>query len=408
MAQKRRVVEELAVRYFRRRAARLGTGARAEGGGDAVHFLNPEERRALRQIERVAVLRAGLVGGVTAGLGAAVSVLALPLLGDDPDHAGWGPWLKYLGVTLVASLPLVLLELSLIYWNAIDSVHKLAAAAGVPLFGAAATGEDEEDERQSERAEGETRTGDELFAAVLARAALEIPNPPRPMFGIDPRREASRMRILLATIVYKAKVSLTKFVVKTLLARIFGRAALRAWIPFVAAPVTALWDALVCRRALREARLRAIGPSAAREMLDFVLAPHPEPSAALGESLLRAVGTAVVRSRDFHPNLVQLFDGLRRRLGREDVEALDDVPRFVASLRDLAPDEQRSALQLLCVACVLDGRAGPAERQIMTRAFRVCGRSPPRVQVLVLQRSLLSGDDLSPSMLEALTPEARR
>ena len=407
MAQKRRVVEELAVRYFRRRAARASTGARAEGG-DAVHFLNPEERRALRRIERVAVLRAGLVGGVTAGLGAAVSVAALPLLGDDPDHAGWWPWLKYLGVTLLASLPLVLLELSLIYWNAIDSVHKLAAAAGVPLFGAAATGEDEEEERQSERAEGETRTGDELFAAVLARAALEIPNPPRPMFGIDPRREASRMRILLATIVYKAKVSLTKFLVKTLLTRIFGRAALRAWIPFVAAPVTALWDALVCRRALREARLRALGPSAARELLDFVLAPHPEPSAALGESLLRAVGTAVVRSRDFHPNLVQLFDGLRRRLGSEDVDELDDVPRFIASLRDLAPAEQRSALQLLCVACVLDGRAGPAERAIMTRAFRVCGRSPPRVQVLVLQRSLLSGDDLSPSMLEALTPDPRR
>lgn len=398
MAQKRRVVEKLAVRYFRRRAARMGKDARP-GSADAVHFLNPEERRALRRIERVAVLRAALIGAVTAGIGAAISVAALPLLGPDPDNAGWRPWLEYLGVTLLASLPLVFAELSLIYWNAIDSVDKLAAAAGVTLFGAAATGE------EPGSGEGEDGgSGDEIFAAVLARAALEIPNPPRPMFGIDPRREASRMRILLATMVYKAKVSLTKFIAKTLLTRIFGRAALRAWIPFVAVPVTALWDGLVCRRALREARLRAIGPSAAKELLDFVLAPHPSPSPALRESLLRAVGTAVVRSRDFHPNLVQLFDGLRRRVASEEFEELDDVPRFVASLRTLTPEEQRSALQLLCVACVLDGRARRAERAIMTRAFHVCGRSPPRLQVLVLQRSLLSGDELTPAMLAALTP----
>jgi hypothetical protein len=43
----------------------------------------------------------------------------------------------------------------------------------------------------------------------------------------------------------------------------------------------------------------------------------------------------------------------------------------------------------------------------MTRAYAVCGRPPPRLQVLVLRRALLSGDALGPAMLAALTPDPR-
>lgn len=387
------MVEALAVRYFKRRAGKVRAESR-----DPVHFLNPDERRELRRIEYLAVGRAAAVGAVCAGFGAVANIAAQPLLGEDSSTASWAQWVEFLTVTLLAVLPLVAIELSLIYWNAIDSVHRLAAAAGLPLFRAKEVGEDVVDDGDDDDDE------DEIFAAVLARAALEIPNPPRPMFGIDPRREASRLRILLATLVYKAKVSLTKFVMRTLLARIFGRAALRAWIPFVAVPITALWDALVCRRALREARLRAIGPSAAQELLGFVLAPHPDPSPALREALMRAIGAAVVRSRDFHPNLIELLDDLKDMIGETDAEELDDVPRFIASLRRLKPSEQRSALQALVVACVLDGRVRHGERAVMSRAFRVCGYAPPRLGVLALQRALLSGDALSPAMLESLTP----
>ena len=184
-------------------SAGVGMGARPLHG-DAVHFLNPEERRNLRRIERNAVLRAGAAGAFAASLGAVVSVLARPLLGDEPDDISWLEYLRYLAVTLLTALPVAIVELSFIYWNAIISVHRLAEAAGVALF---RPDDDSDDD------------SDEIFAAVLARAALEIPNPPRPMFGINPRREASRWRLLLATVVYKAKVSLSNFVLRKLLVR---------------------------------------------------------------------------------------------------------------------------------------------------------------------------------------------
>jgi hypothetical protein len=383
---KRRRVEKLAVSYFKRRA---GVGARPLHG-DAVHFLNPEERRTLRRIERNAVLRAGAAGAFAASLGAVVSVVARPLLGDDPDDASWGQTLRYLGLTLLTAVPVAIVELSFIYWNAIISVHRLAEAAGVALFRPDDDSDDDEDE---------------IFAAVLARAALEIPNPPRPMFGINPRREASRFRLILATIVYKAKVSMSNFLLRKVLARAFGRAGLRTWIPFVAVPVTATWDAFVCRRALREARLRAIGPSAARELVGCLLSQVPSPSPALREALFRAIATAVVRSVDFHPNLVELLDAVKERFGDCEIEELDDSHRALDLMQRLDPLERRVALQMLVVACVFDGRIGSKEWAVLERGYALLGRATPRAAVLALKRSLLSGDALGIDQVAGLVPE---
>ena len=382
---KRKRVEMLAVRYFRRRA---GMSARPREG-DAVHYLNPEERRTLRRIERNAVLRAAGAGAFAATLGAMVSVFARPLLGDEPDDASWGQWLRFLGITLVTAVPVAIVELSFIYWNAIISVQRLAEAAGVALFRPDDNSDDDEDE---------------IFAAVLARAALEIPNPPRPMFGINPRREASSWRLVLATVVYKAKVSVSNLVLRKLLARAFGRAGLRTWIPFVAVPITATWDAFVCRRALREARLRAIGPSAAREVVHCVLAQIDEPSPLLREALFRAIATAVVRSADFHPNLVELLDALKHQLGECEAEELDDSRRALAVMRALAPHERRLALQLLAVACVFDGRIGRREWSVLERGYALIDRAAPRAAVLAFKDGLLSGDELGVAQLQALVP----
>ena len=382
---KRRRVERLAVGYFKKRA---GAGVKPLHG-DAIHFLNPEERRTLRRIERNAVLRAAAAGALAASLGAVVSVLARPLLGEEPADASWGETLRYLGVTVLLALPVAVVELLFIYWNAIISVHRLAEAAGVALFRPDdASGDDE----------------DEIFAAVLARAALEIPNPPRPLFGINPRREASRWRLILASIVYKAKVSMSNFLLRKLLVRAFGRAGLRSWIPFVAVPVTATWDAFVCRRALREARLRAIGPSAARELVTHLLSQVAAPSPLLCEALYRAVATAVVRSVDFHPNLVELINALKDRVGDCEADDIDDSRRALALMQRLDLDERRVALQMLVVACVFDGRVGKKEWTVIARGYALFERATPRVAVLAFKRSLLSGDELGVEQLAALVP----
>ena len=388
---KRKRVEKLAVRYFKRRA---GMAVRPQPG-DAVHYLNPEERRTLRRIERNAVLRAAAAGAFAATLGATVSIIARPLLGDEPSDADWGPWLRYTGITLLTAVPVAIVELGFIYWNAIISVHRLAEAAGVVLFRA--------EDGTPGGAAGETE--DEIFAAVLARAALEIPNPPRPMFGIDPRREASRLRLILATLVYKAKVSVSNFLLRKLLVRAFGRASLRSWVPFVAVPITAMWDAFVCRRALREARLRAIGPSAAHEVVDCLLGQRGEVSPALREALFRAIAVAVVGSADFPPNLVELIEALRERIGECEAQHLDDSREALALMRELAPAERRLAVQMLAIACVFDGRIGRKEWRLLGRGYALLERATPRSAVLAFKDGLLNGDGFGAAQLAALVPD---
>lgn len=388
---KRKRVEKLAVRYFKRRA---GMAVRPQAG-DAVHYLNPEERRTLRRIERNAVLRAAAAGAFAATLGATVSIIARPLLGDEPSDADWGQWLRYTGITLLTAVPVAIVELGFIYWNAIISVHRLAEAAGVVLFRA------EDGVNGSAGADSE----DEIFAAVLARAALEIPNPPRPMFGIDPRREASRLRLVLATLVYKAKVSVSNFLLRKLLVRAFGRASLRSWIPFVAVPITAMWDAFVCRRALREARLRAIGPSAAHEVVECLVGSKEAVSPMLREALFRATAVAVVGSADFHPNLVELIDALRERIGECEAERLDDSREALALMRELAPAERRVAIQMLAIACVFDGRIGRKEWALLERGYALLERATPRLAVLAFKDGLLNGDGFGAPQLAALVPD---
>lgn len=388
---KRKRMEKLAVRYFKRRA---GMAVRPQPG-DAVHYLNPEERRTLRRIERNAVLRAAAAGAFAATLGATVSIIARPLLGEEPNDPDWGHWLRYTALNVMIAVPVAIVELGFIYWNAIISVHRLAEAAGVVLFRA------EDGASGSSGADSE----DEIFAAVLARAALEIPNPPRPMLGIDPRREASRLRLILATLVYKAKVSVSNFVLRKLLARAFGRASLRSWVPFVSVPITAMWDAFVCRRALREARLRAIGPSAAHEVVECLVGTSEAVSPALREAMFRAIAVAVVGSADFHPNLVELIDALRERIGECEAEHLDDSRRALALMRELAPTERRVAIQMLAIACVFDGRIGRKEWALLERGYALLERATPRLAVLAFKDGLLNGDGFGAPQLAALVPD---
>jgi hypothetical protein len=175
--------------------------------------------------------------------------------------------------TVIASV----IEIAFLYWDGLRSVHQLAHAAGLDLF-------------------PETENDDAAVAAAMARAALELPNPIQNLFGVNPRREASRLRLIVASLVYKAKISVTNFLVKMLVRRTVGRAFVRSWLPFVAVPLTAAWNGVVCRLIIREARIRAMGPSAAKEMLDVILEAHGR---ELGrEAADQQVGLGARRRRD--------------------------------------------------------------------------------------------------------------
>lgn len=366
-------IEALGARYLRALASR-----RKAVAADAVHILNESERAELRAIERGAVTRAAIAGALSGLVCAVPAIMLTPVPSGAPFAAYAHYWGIVGSVTVVASV----LEIAWLYWDGLRAVHALAHAAGLDL---------------AEDPSGEDPTG---VVWALARAALELPNPPDGVAGLDPMREASKLKLVLASTVYKLKVALTGFIMKALVRRALGRAATRAVLELIAAPVTAIWDAVVCWLIVREARLRVIGPSAAMEFVAMLI---PEAcSDALADCALRAVGASIVRTQDLHPNHVALLRTLKSKLGRATPEGFDDSRRFLDALGALAPHEQTVTLRVLATASIIDGQLARAETRLLGEAFAVCGRRYDPAKIERLRRAFVSGDPIPRARVEAI------
>lgn len=347
---------------------------------DELHVLNADERRALRSIERSAIARAGAAGALS-GLVCAIPAIVMPALTPASTRADavryWG---IIVGVTIVASV----LEIAFLYWDGLRAVQRLAHAAGMDLADPAL----------------EHDTTSALWA--LARAALEAPNPPNAVPGVDPLREASKARVFAASLLYKLKVTISGFLAKALVRRALGRAATRSVLELVAVPVTAVWDAVVCWLIVREAKLRVLGPSAAVEFVAIV-APEPEAlSASCRECCVRAIGAAAVRSEDLHPNLVALLKTAQRALSVTGLDGIDDSQRFLDSIVNLPSHEQVVALRMLATASIIDGRLAREEQRLLQEAFARCERAFEPRAIERLRRAFVSGDAIPPARLQAI------
>lgn len=377
-------LERVAVRYFERRSARKPLG---QPPGDAIHHLNPEERAGVKRVVRGALIRAGLAGALSATASAVAEVYATPLMPEGASvwsANGAAFWAIVGGVTLVASVA----EILFLYWDTLASVHELSHVAGLSLFAPPS-------------AQGRA------VAAALARAALELPNPTESPHGVDPRRESSKWLLVVASLVYKAKVGVTNFLVKLavrrVLARVLARSALNTLIPFAAVPVTALWNVWVSAVVLKEARIRVMGPSAAHELVELVFARAPALNDAAKLAVVRAVACMMVRSQDLHPNLLGLLELVQAKAGELPKGAeIDDPGELLRSLAGLGAEEQRLVVRLLAVASVVDGQLKRRERAFLREALVSCGRSPDLAGIESLCHAFVRGDGVAQDALLAL------
>ncbi|MFT3710158.1 MAG: hypothetical protein QM817_21235 [Archangium sp.] len=367
----------LMARFGKRYFASRSTKVRAAASGDAIHVLNPEERRNLRNVQLGAIARAALAGALSGGACAVAEMFATDRWPDDRVMY----WAFLGSITVVASIS----EIAFIYWDTLRSVHELARVAGLELFGK------------------DRVTSDEALVDALARAALELPNPVDIADGVNPHREVKKWQLVLASLAYKAKVGVTNFLVKMLIRRVGSRVALRAaFLPLVALPVTAFWNGVVTYLILREARIRAMGPSAIEEMVKVVFEDAPLLSEKGKLSAMRAVAAAIVRTQDLHPNLVRLLAVTSKRAGDLGNAELDDVGLFLNDLTTLDPRERKVSLQLLAAACVVDGRLTTREKKLFTDALAASGKAVELGTLERLRLAFIRGDEGAETVLRAI------
>lgn len=371
------LLEKFGISYMRRRSQKVGK----PDSDDELHILNPHERKMLRKIERGAVIRAGLAGAISATLSAGASVIFWDRLGDDPMNPDWQELWAFWSMVGLVTLVATVAEIIFLYLDALRSVHRLANAAGLDLF-----------------PEGGEEMG---VARVMVRAALEIPNPPTVHYGVDPRREVSKLRLFLSTVAYKAKVTVTNFLIKAIVRKIVGRAGARAAMEFVAVPVFAIWNSVICFWVVREARIRAMGPSAAEEISRLLFPSGVPLDPVIRRMSFRAIGACIVKSVDLHPNLIALFNSVYKRLGDPSDEDIDDSEAFLDGLAKLAPEQQDFIIHLLEAASIIDGRLAGRERKIILEAREVCKMPHNLTRVKRLRKNFTTGQPITRDILFA-------
>jgi hypothetical protein len=216
-------------------------------------------------------------------------------------------------------------------------------------------------------------TGNNVFSVqnILSRTALELPDPELKILGIDPFKRISKKNLLMLGIIYKAKIFLTNLSLKYLLRFTIGKFVFGVSVLYVALPVECFWNSVVLRRVVKEARLRLFGFALANRIAKDVISDHllPQLSPLAQTGCLRAIGNAVVMSKNYHPNMMVLLIRFQQLLLIDKENKYDDWDLFIDTLQKVNDKERHFLMDLFTVSAAFDGRLSHLEIESLKEVY---------------------------------------
>lgn len=250
---------------------------------------------------------------------------------------------------------MLFIELAVLFWLGLKTVYSLACLTG-----------------HNQAAEISCLPVNDAVPNILARAALEVPDPVIKYLGIDPLRHLSKSKLFLVAALYKAKVILSSMAVKFLLIRVAGKGEVRTAFSWVAIPITGFWDAFTLYKVAREARLRLFGHKLAEHIVSNILTDDmiAQLSPATREGAVRAVSTMMVLAQNYHPNLLVLLIRLCNTFDIKEGSEYDNWDDFLSVLDRVSESERYFLLDLLSVSAAFDGKLSRLEKHHLPEAFK--------------------------------------
>ncbi|NOQ16523.1 MAG: hypothetical protein GQ581_05650 [Methyloprofundus sp.] len=337
-------LEKIGVKYYRYLANKSGT---AEIPNISIDDLPPDI--TLQTLAGNITCFAAVIAFAIGALTTFVSIWVEWTYMDTMDTTEY--YLLY-GSALVIMLAI---EMTVLFWLGLKTVYSLACLTG-----------------HNQAAKGSCLPGDDAVPNILARAALEVPDPIIHYLGIDPLKHLSKSKLFLVAFLYKAKVILSGLAVKFLLIRLFGKGEARTAFSWVAIPITGIWDAFTLYKVAREARLRLFGNKLAEHIVNDMLTDEliDQLSPKAREGSVRAVATMMVLSQNYHPNMLVLLLRLCDTFKIDDKCEYDNWEDFVTLLDEVTKEERYFLLDLLCVSAAFDGHLSKMERHHLPEAFK--------------------------------------
>ncbi len=339
------VIPELAPSRFERFGLYyLGRFKRGERSQDPFSMSDVDLARHVRRLTWWGIGLSSLIG----------LVCVHPIILADIKLTG-APPLVYFGVLAAVTVVATAVEFYFLFLVSLRAVHRVSEIIHMEHLG-----------HESMR--------DGIFSVrnILARTALELPDPELRILGIDPFRHISRKNLLLIGLLYKGKIIVTNLLLKTVLRHTLGAQVFGWSVLWIAIPVEIFWNSVVIHRVIREARLRLFGYALANRIADDAEAAGyiRELSPLARSGCLRAIGNAVVMTQNYHPNMVILLLRFRNLLGIAEDDRLDDWGLFLKTLDEVPEHERYFLLDLLTVAAAFDGRLSGIERSRLGEAYR--------------------------------------
>ncbi len=259
-------------------------------------------------------------------------------------------WAWFLGVTLIS----IAIEFYVLFIIALKAVHEVS-----DLINMHATASELSDSN--------------IFSVqhILARTALELPDPELQILGIDPFKRVSKKNLFILGLLYKAKIVVTNFVLKYGLKFTAGNTLFGINILYEALPVECFWNSVVIRRVIHEARLRLFGFALANQIAKNVVEDkclnQLSPLAKAG--CLRAIGNAVVMAQNYHPNMIVLLLRFQEVLQINEENKYDDWDVFLDTLKNVTDKERNFLLDLFTVSAAFDGKLSHLETENLRGAY---------------------------------------
>ena len=214
---------------------------------------------------------------------------------------------------------------------------------------------------------------DGLFSVknILARAALELPDPEMKLMGIDPFKKISKKNILVLSLIYKAKIFVTNIIVKYGLIFFVGKTIFGVSILYEAILVECFWNSVVIIKVVKDARLRLFGFALANQIGRHCLQDGmlQKLSTLAKKNCLRAIGNAVVMTQNYHPNMVILFIRFQQIFNITEIDEYDNWQKFIDELKKVSTEEKYFLLDLFTVAAAFDSKLSPLENSHLAEAY---------------------------------------
>lgn len=296
---------------------------------------------------------------------------------DGMEDLSWRETWPYWAIFYAFAGVVSAVEIALLYFMTLSGVARVARHAALPLS------------RNEEKG---------LLAHSLARAALEFPNPQIRICGIDPYARVSNWKLTALNLVYKLKVGVSSFLLRVFLRRVAARMAIRGFVPLLAGPLYAFWNAFIVWRIMAEARMRTLGPFA----VDNLITAHFHDADKIDDTeknvILHAAGEMLICGRDAHPNQAYLMARLRHALGCEKEIDLD-WKEMSRHLPEMDAARQTRILDLMTVSCLIGSRIHNDQKLVLHEACQACGTALDAAGLKSLHKALRRGEKITPERL---------